>query len=143
MESALLIGRRITWRPDYQAIYLEAILHREPFSSGGASLGVPSAILIGRRITWRPDVAIRCWRDEVRGARWGLEYTDLLRDIWASELTPKFKRLPPFEGCRVPRLCNLPRLGSSRMWCLRMSCLIIVTHVNNSSKTCSRNRDNN
>ena len=27
------------------------------------------------------------WRDAVRGARWGLEYLDLLRDIWASELT--------------------------------------------------------
>ena len=24
------------------------------------------------------------WRDAVRGARWGLEYVDLLRDIWAS-----------------------------------------------------------
>ena len=29
----------------------------------------------------------RDWRDAVRGARWGLEYLDLLRDIWASELT--------------------------------------------------------
>ena len=28
-----------------------------------------------------------CWRDAVRGARWGLEYPELLRDIWASELT--------------------------------------------------------
>ena len=27
------------------------------------------------------------WRDAVRGARWVLEYLDLLRDIWASELT--------------------------------------------------------
>ena len=27
------------------------------------------------------------WRDAVRGARWGLEYLDLFRDIWASELT--------------------------------------------------------
>ena len=28
-------------------------------------------------------------RDAVHGARWGLEYLDLLRDIWASELTSK------------------------------------------------------
>ena len=27
------------------------------------------------------------WRDAVRGARWGLEYLDLPRDILASELT--------------------------------------------------------
>ena len=27
------------------------------------------------------------WQDAVRGARWGLEYLDCLRDIWASELT--------------------------------------------------------
>ena len=27
------------------------------------------------------------WRDAVRGARWRLEYPDLLRDIWASELS--------------------------------------------------------
>ena len=29
----------------------------------------------------------RIWRDAVRGARWGLEYLDLLRDMLASELT--------------------------------------------------------
>ena len=33
-----------------------------------------------------PRGALR-WRDAVRAARWGLEYLDLLRDIWASELT--------------------------------------------------------
>ena len=27
------------------------------------------------------------WRDAARGARWGLEYLDLLRDVRASELT--------------------------------------------------------
>ena len=27
------------------------------------------------------------WRDAVRGARWGLEYLGLLRNIWASEIT--------------------------------------------------------
>ena len=27
------------------------------------------------------------WQDAVRGARWVLEYLELLRDIWASELT--------------------------------------------------------
>ena len=34
------------------------------------------------------------WREAARGARWGLEYLDLLRDIWASELTSQryFKR---------------------------------------------------
>ena len=30
-----------------------------------------------------------CWRDAVRGARWGLEYPELLRDTWASELTSR------------------------------------------------------
>ena len=30
------------------------------------------------------------WRDAVRGARWGLEYIDFIRDIWASELTPQW-----------------------------------------------------
>ena len=31
-----------------------------------------------------------CWRDAVREARWGLEYLDLLGDIWASELTSQW-----------------------------------------------------
>ena len=29
------------------------------------------------------------WRDALRGARWGLEYPELLRDIWASEFTSR------------------------------------------------------
>ena len=34
----------------------------------------------------RPARAL-IWRDAVRGAMWWLEYLDLLRDIWTSELT--------------------------------------------------------
>ena len=30
------------------------------------------------------------WRDAVRGASWGLEYPELLRDIWASELASQY-----------------------------------------------------
>ena len=39
--------------------------------------------LWGRHVLATPP----SWRDAVHGARWGLEYLDILRDLWASELT--------------------------------------------------------
>ena len=29
------------------------------------------------------------WRHAARGATWGLEYLDIIRDVWASELSSK------------------------------------------------------
>ena len=49
-------------------------------------LNVPSkrqGLLPGPRGLSAPRVT---WRDAVRGARWGLEYLDLLKDMLASEL---------------------------------------------------------
>ena len=46
--------------------------------------------ILGASIMKKRDASpseIMEWRDAVRGARRGLEYLDLLRDIWASELT--------------------------------------------------------
>ena len=48
------------------------------------SPGVRSPTARDLDMTWKATVD---WRHAARGARWGLEYLDLLRDIWASELT--------------------------------------------------------
>ena len=57
--------------------------------AGGRVRRRPGANAQARYVDVRAVGGLDCivWWDGVRGASWGLEYLDLLRDIWASELT--------------------------------------------------------